>query len=75
MMTHIVIIVLSYTLTIAIVVLGIAIIVTIWEEVVGIIKDAIRRLRIIRANKKGDKIERKKQIHISDCSTVRDRKN
>lgn len=75
MITHIAIIVLSYTLTIAIVVLGIAILVTIWEEVVGIIKDVIRRLKVIRANKKGDKIEKKKQIHISDCSAVRDRKN
>ena len=53
MITHIAIIVLSYTLTIAIVVLGIAILVTIWEEVVGIIKDVIRRLKVIRANKKG----------------------
>ena len=52
MMVDSLLLVLSYVMTIAIVIFVITILVTIWEELRGIIKDGIAKLKEIHRNRK-----------------------
>lgn len=60
MMIDSLVLVLSYTLTIAIIVFMITVVVTIWEELRWIVKDAVAKLRTIYRNRKGDEQNKKR---------------